>query len=42
MQGEGYSVRFRTNQMEHKFGCPFQIGHTENSNKVCHSPMPYP
>mmetsp|Transcript_10331 Transcript_10331/g.17962 ORF Transcript_10331/g.17962 Transcript_10331/m.17962 type:complete len:487 (+) Transcript_10331:106-1566(+) len=37
--GRDYKLRFRTNQMEHKFGCPFQIGHHEAANKVEDSDM---
>uniref|UniRef100_A0A7S3VT51 Protein phosphatase n=1 Tax=Dunaliella tertiolecta TaxID=3047 RepID=A0A7S3VT51_DUNTE len=32
--GCSYEVKFRTNQLEHKFGCPYQIGHHACSDKV--------
>lgn len=34
VQGMGYDLKFRTNQLEHSFGCPFQIGHHANADKV--------
>jgi hypothetical protein len=27
------SIRFRTSQLEHEFGCPYQLGHHEYANR---------
>jgi len=36
-----YEVKFRTNQLEHRFGCPYQIGHHACSDKVtCWNEVP--
>jgi len=32
--GCNYELKFRTNQLEHKFGFPYQIGHHEHSDRV--------
>ena len=31
--GGEYEVKFRTNQMEHEFGCPFQLGHHSGASR---------
>lgn len=29
-----YELKFRTNQLEHEFGCPYQLGHHAGANRV--------
>ncbi|GFH14021.1 protein phosphatase, partial [Haematococcus lacustris] len=31
---EEFELKFRTNQLEHSFGCPYQVGHQATANKV--------